>query len=80
MKKQLSKVLGLFSYDSRSNHSFERRLTGIARGGEVLEFTLPFRTRPLVLCTGGLTVKKENIYKDKVLFSGASGSYQVIGE
>ena len=73
-------VLGIFSYDSRPNQSMERRLTGFARGGKVVEFTLPFKARPFVFCTGGLSIQNENIYKDKVLFSGTSGSYEVIGE
>lgn len=73
-------VLGLFSYDSRANHSMERRLTGFAKGGEIIEFTLSFKSRPLVFCTGGLTVKNKDIFKDKVIFSGTSGSYEVIGE
>lgn len=73
-------VLGIFTYDSRSNHNSERRLTGLASGGEILEFTLPFKTRPLIICTGGLSVKKEDISETKVKFSGTTGSYEVIGE
>ena len=73
-------VLGIFTYDSRSNRNSERRLTGLATGGEILEFTLPFRTRPLVICSGGLSVKKDDISDLKVKFSGTSGSYEVIGE
>ena len=73
-------VLGVFTYDSRSNHNSERRLTGLASGGEILEFTLPFRARPLVICTGGLSVKSEDISETKVKFSGTSGSYEIIGE
>jgi len=73
-------ILGVFTYDSRSNLNSERRLTGLANGGETLEFTLPFRARPLVFCSGGLSVKKEDITETKVEFSGTSGSYEVIGE
>jgi len=73
-------VLGIFTYDSRSNLNSERRLTGLASGGEILEFTLPFKARPLVICTGGLSVKREGISETKVKFSGTSGSYEVIGE
>jgi hypothetical protein len=73
-------VLGIFTYDSRPNLNSERRLTGLATGVEILEFTLPFKARPLVICTGGLTVKKEDIYETKVKFSGTSGSYECIGE
>lgn len=73
-------VLGIFTYDSRPNRTFERRLTGLATGGEAIEFTLPFKSRPQVICTGGLTVKKEDISERKVIFSGNAGSYEVIGE
>ncbi|MDP2335117.1 MAG: hypothetical protein Q8N05_01460 [Bacteroidota bacterium] len=73
-------VLGIFAYDSRSNLNLEHRLAGLATGGEILEFTLPFRARPLVICSGGLSVKKEDITETKVKFSGSSGSYEVIGE
>tara|TARA_R110002111_G_scaffold167321_6_gene233249 strand:+ start:317 stop:2821 length:2505 start_codon:yes stop_codon:yes gene_type:complete len=73
-------VLSLFTYDSRSNISLERRLTGLAFGGETLEFTQPFKTRPLVICTGDLSVDTEDISNTEVKFSGASGSYIIIGE
>jgi hypothetical protein len=73
-------VLGIFTYDSRSNLNSERRLRGLATGGETLEFTLPFKARPLVICTGGLSVKNEDIFETKVKFSGTSGSYECIGE
>jgi hypothetical protein len=74
------KIFGIFTYDSRSNHNAERRFFGLARGGEMIEFSLPFRSRPLVICTGGLTVRSEDIDETKVIFSGTSGSYQIIGE
>lgn len=73
-------ILGLFTYDSRSNRNSERRLSGMATGGETLEFTLPFKSKPVVICTGGLNVKKEDIYEMKVIFSGTAGSYEIIGE
>jgi hypothetical protein len=73
-------LLGIFTYDSRSNLNSERRLTGLATGGEIVEFTSPFKTRPLVICTGGLSVKNEDIFETKVKFSGTSGSYECIGE
>jgi hypothetical protein len=73
-------VLGIFTYDSRPNLNSERRLTGLATGGEIVEFTLPFKTKPLVICTGGLSVKNEDIFETKVKFSGTSGSYECIGE
>jgi hypothetical protein len=73
-------VLGIFTYDSRSNLKSERRITGFAYGGETLEFSLPFKARPLIICSGGLTVNTEEISKTGVTFSGTSGSYEVIGE
>jgi hypothetical protein len=73
-------LLGIFTYDSRSNLNSERRLVGLAAGGEMLEFSLPFKARPLVICSGGLSVKKEDIAENKVKFSGTSGSYEIIGE
>jgi hypothetical protein len=73
-------VLGIFTYDSRSNHSSERRLMGLGKGGETVEFSLPFRARPLVICTGGLSVKSEDISSQKVTFSGTAGSYEIVGE
>lgn len=73
-------ILGIFTYDSRSNLNSERRLVGLATGGEIVEFTLPFKSRPLVICSGGLSVKNEDITGTEVKFSGTSGSYEVIGE
>ena len=48
--------------------------------GEIMEFTLPFKSRPLVICSGGLAVKNEDVTETKVKFIGTSGSYEVIGE
>lgn len=73
-------ILGAFTYDSRSNLNAERRLAGIASGGDVVVFTLPFKARPLVICSGGITVRNEDISLTQVKFSGTSGSYQIIGE
>jgi hypothetical protein len=73
-------VLGIFTYDSRSNLNSERRLAGMAAEGEILEFSLPFKARPLVICSGGLSVKKDDIAENRVKFSGTSGSYEIIGE
>lgn len=73
-------ILGIFTYDSRSNLDSERRLSGIATGGETVEFSLPFKSRPLVICSGGLSINIEDITETKVKFSGTSGSYEVIGE
>jgi hypothetical protein len=73
--------LGIFTYDSRSNHGFERRLVGTAMPGQTIKFSLPFKTRPFVICSGSLKAEFEDIEKDKVTFSGVgSGTYEVIGE
>lgn len=74
-------VLGLFTYDSRSNRQEERQLAGQALPGETLTLTPPFKARPVVLCTGGLTVKPEEVTRTQVKFSGTgAGGYQIIGE
>ncbi|WP_423129374.1 hypothetical protein [Gaoshiqia sp. Z1-71] len=73
-------VLGIFTYDSRSNLDSERRFMGLATGGETLKFPIPFRTRPLVTCSGGLSVKTEDIALTEVKFSGTSGTFEIIGE
>jgi hypothetical protein len=73
------KILGIFTYDSRSNRKFERKLTGIAAPGETIEFTLPFKNTPVVICEQGL--KPENVTATKVKFTGEKqGMYQIIGE
>ena len=72
--------LGIFTYDSRPNLRSQRQLIGMAGGGEVLEFSLPFKARPVVICSGGLSVKNEDISISQVTFSGTSGSYQIFGE
>ncbi|SDM71627.1 hypothetical protein [Kriegella aquimaris] len=79
-KNSAVKVLGVFSYDVRPNRDAERRVTGLASGGEVLEFSLPFKARPFVICGGGLSVETEDISKSSVKFSGGSGSFEIIGE
>jgi len=74
-------VLGLFTYDSRGNRQFERRLAGRAAAGETVAFSLPFKARPLVLCHGDLAVKTADITPAKVTFTGkGAGTYEVIGE
>jgi hypothetical protein len=70
--------LEIFTYDSRSNLDSERRLSGIATEGETVESTLPFKSRPLVICSGGLSLKNEEVTEKQVKFSGTSGSYEVI--
>jgi len=75
-------VLGIFTYDSRSNRRSERRLTGHSAGGETVAFSAPFKARPLVICNGdNFRVQPENISKTRVTFSGkGTGTFEVIGE
>ncbi len=74
-------VLGLFTYDSRSNRDRERRLTGIAAPGETLTFTPPFGAPPVVICEGGLTCATGDVTPSQATFGGtAPGNYQAIGE
>jgi hypothetical protein len=73
--------LGLFTYDSRPNRSMERRLTGFASPGETVEFSLPFKARPVIGCGGGLAVKPDDISREKAVFSGdKQGFFEAIGE
>ncbi|NCQ32803.1 MAG: hypothetical protein GW802_36265, partial [Armatimonadetes bacterium] len=74
-------VLGLFSYDSRPNRQFERRLTGTAAAGETVAFSLPFKARPVVICHGALSVQTSDATSTQVTFAGNGvGTYEVIGE
>ena len=73
-------ILGLFTYDARSNRNAERRLIGYGIGGETISFAVPFKARPMVICSGGLTVDSKDIFTNQVKFSGSKGSYEVIGE
>jgi hypothetical protein len=74
-------VLGLFTYDSRSNRQEERQMVGQALPGEMITLTPAYKARPVVLCTGGLAVKPEDITATSVKFSGTgAGGYQIVGE
>jgi len=74
-------VLGVFTYDSRPNRAAERMEAGLASAGETLTFSRPFKTRPVVVCGGGLTVATEDISPAQVTFGGqGTGAYQIIGE
>jgi hypothetical protein len=72
--------LGIFKYDSRSNLDSEHRLSGLATGEETVEYTLSFKSRPLVICSGGLSVKNEDIAEKKVKFPDTYGSSEFNGE
>lgn len=74
-------VLGVYAYDARSNANQERRLVGEAFAGETISFTAPFRNRPWVSCSGGLTVSPEQVTAGQVTFGGTGrGTYEVVGE
>lgn len=75
-------VLGIFTYDARSNRATERRITGQTAAGETIIFSEPFKARPLVICHGkGLQVQPEKVSTTQVTFSGkGSGTFEVIGE
>ena len=74
-------VLGVFAYDSRSNRSAERRLVGRAAAGDVLRISPAFRARPLVVCTGGIEAKGQDVAPERIVFSGqGTGAYEIIGE
>ncbi|MEW6358141.1 MAG: SGNH/GDSL hydrolase family protein [Planctomycetota bacterium] len=74
-------ILGVFTYDSRSNRAFERRIVGRAAAGETVAFSLPFKARPVVICHGGLEAETKDISPEKVGFSGEGiGAYEIIGE
>ena len=75
------RILGLFTYDSRPNNRSERRLRGTAAAGETVRFSTMFSARPLVFCLPPLAVRKADIHRDRVTFSGeGEGFYEVIGE
>ncbi len=74
------RLLGVFTYDTRANTLSERRLTGLANGGETVFFEPPFRARPVVICGNGLQVAAENITPSKVTFQGETGAFVAIGE
>ncbi|NPV47015.1 MAG: hypothetical protein HPY69_08645 [Armatimonadetes bacterium] len=74
-------ILGLFAYDSRPSDEATRELTGLAAPGDVVQFTPPFRARPLIICTGGLELERDGVTPGQVIFGGAGpGQYRVVGE
>ncbi len=74
-------VLGLFTYDSRSNHQAERRLRGFAAPGDKIGFSAPFQCRPLVFCQPPLAIRAADIQADGALFGGTGpGLYEIVGE
>ncbi|MFA6100716.1 MAG: hypothetical protein WCV67_05510 [Victivallaceae bacterium] len=74
-------VLGLFSYDSRPNSSCSRSFAGLAAAGQTINFSIPFKARPVIFCNGGIQVKNSDITPSAVTFSGTgTGSFTAIGE
>lgn len=74
-------LLGVFSYDLRSNRANERVERGAAFPGETVQFSAPYRTRPVVVCTGGLTAAPADVKADSVTFKGTgAGGFEVVGE
>jgi hypothetical protein len=74
-------LLGLFSYDTRSNRANERILRGTAHPGETVRFSPAFKAMPLVLCTGGLRVSLADVSVTQAKFTGdGPGGYEIVGE
>lgn len=74
-------VLGLFSYDTRSNRANERIVRGTAYPGETVTFAPAFKSRPLIVCGGGLRLSTAGATATGVTFHGdGPGVYEVIGE
>jgi len=75
------RLLGAFTYDTRSNRQAERVERGRAFAGESLSFSAPFKARPWIVCHGGLQVTLDNARANAVTFTGTGeGSYEVVGE
>lgn len=74
-------LLGIFSYDTRSNRDHERVLRGTGYPGETIEFAPVFKARPLVSCTGKLEVTSPDVTLTGMKLSGGGeGAYEVVGE
>jgi hypothetical protein len=70
------RLMGLFTYDKRSNRANERVLRGYAVPGEVVVFHPPFKAIPLV----NSVCPVEQINLNQVKFGNAPGFYEIIGE
>ena len=70
------KLMGVYSYDLRSNRSSERIVRGLSNGGEYL-FEPQFKAAPVIRCYGDLKLIKAT--SEKAVFSG-KGSFDAIGE
>ena len=68
--------MGVFSYDTRSNQSWQRIIQGSAADGEFV-FSPAFKARPVIHCNGSLKVKSATA--GKVVFTG-NGTFTASGE
>lgn len=69
-------LMGLFTYDKRSNRANERVLRGYVSPGALVSFQPPFKAIPLV----NSFCPVEQIDCEQVKFGDASGFYEIIGE
>ncbi len=69
-------LMGLYTYDSRSNRAAERILRGYAAPGAVVRFTPPFKAVPLVHSNCPV----ESIDTRQVQFGNGGGFYEIVGE
>ena len=69
-------VMGLYSYDLRSNRSNERVVRGFAGNG-VYAFEPAFKAPPLIFSSPGLELK--SVTKEQAVFAGRGG-FEAIGE
>ncbi len=75
------RLLGAFTYDTRSNRQNERLERGTAFAGESISFSAPFKARPWIICHGGLQVRIDDASATAVKFTGGGeGSYELVGE
>jgi hypothetical protein len=79
-KDKAIKLLGIFSYDSRSNLSNERRIMGLATAGDTIKIVPAFKAKPMVICSDGLKADFDKLELDSVTFKEGKGTYQLIGE
>ncbi len=69
-------LMGLYTYDARSNRANERVIRGYAVPGATVQFTPPFKATPLVNSNGPV----EQINASQVKFGNSNGFYEIIGE
>ncbi len=69
-------VMGLYTYDARSNRANERVLRGYASPGATVQFNPPFKAIPLV----NTNCAVEQIDTAQLKFGQGTGFYEIIGE